>query len=414
MSNLINKTGLKKFADGFWTKIKGRYDVAFKGVTLTDDKELKFTKIVGTDTVDVSLEKYARLQDRNKFEKDVSVDDANFYNNASLGDITGTVNSAQRTLGARNLTSKMFTDGFVSTLRIHLDNSHTGDSFSVHLWEIKKGADKGADRTISKFKSGESFAVKEVDGQKYVDIPINKEYTYDTYFLFRSGDTARVKAIRNIPPSKANDVMNLIDRTPPPTGTNQALDLSNQDETETAYVEIFGRIGIVDLNKKIEKVSADSSLYVLKSETTDGTGQGEKAGKVVKLGADGKLHSSLMPAIALNEFFSVTADTWNETALNNTTYQNGDVIFHTNTQKRYLCVDTRQPFDNGRFVELNSKDGVVQSVNGKVGAVELELLSTTSEVKLTIGNAGSGTPVEKVIPIISDAEITEILDSLPQ
>lgn len=315
MSNLINKTGLKKFADGFWTKIKGRYDVAFKGVTLTDDKELKFTKIVGTDTVDVSLEKYARLQDRNKFEKDVSVDDANFYNNASLGDITGTVNSAQRTLGARNLTSKMFTDGFVSTLRIHLDNSHTGDSFSVHLWEIKKGADKGADRTISKLKSGESFTVTQVGDKKYVDIAINKEYADDTYFLFRSGDTAAVKAIRNIPSNKANDVMNLVDTTPP-SEADQALDLNNQIQTETAYVEIFGRIGIKDLNSKINQLQA------------------------------------------------------------------------------------------------NSKDGVVSTVNDKTGAITLGLEATENKFKLNITSDGSTVATE--VDIISDGEITEILNALPQ
>lgn len=410
MSNLINKTGLKKFADGFWTKIKGRYDNAFVGAEIpTTEKKIRFTKADNT-TKDVDLTAYARLQDRNKFEKDVSVDDANFYNNASLGDITGTVNSAQRTLGARNLTSKMFTDGFVSTLRIHLDNSHTGNSFSVHLWEIKKGANKGADRTISKFKSGESFDVKEVDGQKYVDIPINKEYTYDTYFLFRSGDTARVKAIRNIPPSKANDVMNLIDRTPPPTGTDQALDLSNQDETETAYVEIFGRIGIVDLNKKIEKVSTDSSLYVKHSETTDGTGQETKAGKVLKLDNNGKINSDLLPAVAINEFISVSGATWQESIITRE-YQNGDVIFHEDTQKRYLCVDRTKDFNNGRFVELNSKDGVVQSVNGKVGAVELNLEATDDKFKLKISGTG-GEEVVKEIPMISEQDITDILSRL--
>ncbi|WP_308000889.1 hypothetical protein [uncultured Clostridium sp.] len=411
MSNLINKTGLQKFATKLWAKIKDRYDDAFVNAEIpATEKKITFTRANST-TKDVSLEKYARLQDRNKFEKDVSVDDADFYNNSSLGDIDGTVNSAQRTLGARNLTSKMFTDGFVSTLRIHLDNSHTGSQMRVHLWEIKKRAEKQADRTMSKLKDGESFAVKEVDGQKYVDVPINKEYADDIYFLFRSGDTAAVKAIRNIPSNKANDVMNLVDTTPP-TGADQALDLRNQIETETAYVEIFGRIGIVDLNKKIEKVSADSSLYVKHTDCINGTEQGDKAGKVVKLGADGKLHSSLMPAIALNEFFPVTANTWNEAALNNITYQNGDIIYHTNTQKRYLCINKNASFED-RFVELNSKDGVVQSVNGKVGAVELNLEATDDKFKLKISGTG-GEEVVKEIPMISEQEITEILDSLPQ
>lgn len=414
MSNLINKTRLQKFAEGFWTKIKGRYDKAFKEATITEktntEKKITFTRISGTDPVDVSLQDYARLSDRNKFEKDVSVDDANFYNNASLGDITGTVNSAQRTLGARNLTSKMFTDGFVSTLRIHLDNSHNGSQMRVHLWEIKKRAEKQADRTMSKLKDGESFAVKEVDGQKYVDVPINKEYADDIYFLFRSGDTAAVKAIRNIPSNKANDVMNLVDTTPP-TGADQALDLRNQVQDTTAYVEIFGRIGIKDLNSKINQIQADGSNYVLKSETTATGGETQYANKVVKLDEHGKLNKNMLPSIAVNDYFSV--DSFTNEQLRTLTYENGDVVFDRATQKRYLCINKDTTNSTTEFVELNSRDGVVQSVNGKVGAVELDLLSTTSEVKLTIGN-GSGTPVEKVIPIISDDEITEILNALPQ
>ena len=39
MSNLINKTGLKKFADGFWTKIKGRYDNAFVNAEIPETEK---------------------------------------------------------------------------------------------------------------------------------------------------------------------------------------------------------------------------------------------------------------------------------------------------------------------------------------------------------------------------------------
>nr|DAD97911.1 MAG TPA: hypothetical protein [Siphoviridae sp. ctqrl18] len=413
MSNLINKTGLKKFADGFWTKIKGRYDNAFVGATITTkaetDKKIKFTKASGGATVDVSLADYARLSDRNAFEKDVSVDDADSYNNATLGSITGTVNPMDRTLGARNLTSKMFTDGFVSTLRIHLDSSHTERQMLVHLWEIKKGANKEADRTISKLKNGDSFTVTEVDGKKYVDVSINKKYEKDTYFLFRSGNPAVVKAISGIPSDKAKDVMNLVSTTPP-NEADRNLDLRNQVQDITAYVEIFGRIGIKDLNSKINQLQVDGSKYVLKSETT-ATGGTDNANKVVKLDEQGKLSENMLPAIALNEFFSVTAATWNEAALSGTTYQNGDIIYHTNTQKRYLCINKNETFEN-RFVELNSKDGVVQSVNGKVGAITLGLEATDDKFKLNITSGGSTVTTE--VDIISDDEITEILNALPQ
>lgn len=419
MSKLINQSRLQQFATKLWDKIKGRYDDAFINAEITestaDEKKLKFTKIKGGDKVEVNLKDYARLQDRNEFKKDVSVDDADFYNNASLGSVTGTVDPTRRTLGARNLTSKMFTDGFVSTLRIHLDNSHAGNSFLVHLWEIKKGENKEADRTISKLKDGESFTITQVGDKKYVDIAINKKYTEDTYFLFRSSNRAVVKAISNIPSDKANDVMNLVDTTPP-TEADQPLDLNRQNQTETAYVEIFGRIGIVDLSKKLKEVEDASGTYVKHSECTVQGGQATYAGKVVKLGADGKLDNSLMPKIALNEYYEVTEFT--HAALGGITYENGDVVVvnnagNPNNGKRYLCIKKDKNTNDltEGFVELNSKDGVVTSVNDLRGAINLDLVAEVEKIKLNIAS-GSQT-VTKELPIITTDEIDAIITALP-
>ena len=45
MSNLINKTGLQKFATKLWAKIKDRYDNAFVDAEIpTAEKKIKFTK----------------------------------------------------------------------------------------------------------------------------------------------------------------------------------------------------------------------------------------------------------------------------------------------------------------------------------------------------------------------------------
>lgn len=414
MSNLINKTRLQKFATDFWAKIKDRYDGTFKDATITasteTEKKITLTR-VNDQTKEISLADYARLQDRNEFKKDVSVDDADFYNNATLGSMTGTVDPTNRTLGARNLTSKMFTDGFISTLRIHLDSSNTGTDFVVHLWEIKKGNSKQEDRTISKLKHGERLTVTQVGNEKYVDIAINKKYEEDTYFLFRSGNPAVVKAISNIPPSKANDVMNLVDTTPP-DGVGQALDLNNQRENETAYVEIFGRIGIKDLNSKINQLQADGSKYVLQSETTATGGTGS-ANKVARLGGDGKLDANMLPAIAINEYFTATDFTHAELA--KLTFQNGDVVVVTksNKVKRYLCVDKEHNTTDLRnaFVELNDKSGVVTGVEGRTGNVTLALETTDDKFRLKI-NGDGGAEVVKELDIISEADINSIISGL--
>ena len=91
MSKLINKTRLERFATGLWAKIKERYDVAFKNATISpgtgNEKHITFERINGQTPLKVSLEDYARLQDRNEFKKDVSVNDAANIHNTHIGTV---------------------------------------------------------------------------------------------------------------------------------------------------------------------------------------------------------------------------------------------------------------------------------------------------------------------------------------
>ena len=400
MSNLINKTRLQKFAEGFWTKIKGRYDVAFKNATLTDDKKLKFTKIAGADTVDVDLADYARLQDRNEFKKDVSVDDAGYADNSKMGQATSTVNPSQRTIGARNLSSALFTDGFVSKLRVYVEDSVTIEPY-IHIWAINKNSTKTQDTTNKKLE-GRRVSVQGTAGNKYIDIPINETFTNDVYFILRTSESLNFKAINNIPHSFADDVINLVPTTPPESGT---LDWGNAITTTTGKFELYGRMGIVDLNKKIEKVSADGSLYVKQDEVSITS----EANKVVRLGADGKLDKDMLPSIAINEYFEIT-DFTNQ-ALQGKRYENGDVAVVTGTGKRYLCINKGTSNATTEFIELNSKDGAVLSVNGRSGAVELNLEATDDKFKLKISGTG-GAEVVKELDIISEADINSIISGL--
>lgn len=418
MSKLINKTRLQKFATDFWTKIKVRYDDAFVGAEIpATEKKIKFTKAGGGDKVDVSLADYARLQDRNKFKQDVSVNDAGNINNLHIGEINGNT-SNNRILGFRGLTNKVFVDKYVEKLVIYMSSDlAAGIQVPTKTWIIKKGATTADDRVVKALHTGggtnlqvETFMDNGVE-RKCIQIPVGEEFSEEVYFMVKCPNHA-LQVCHNIKTQYRDDTINMSQE--PSSAAGSSIDFRTNEPQNTVIMHLVGRESISSLAEKIRKTQADGSNYVLKSETTDIGGSNQYAGKVVKLDGQGKLSESMLPAIALNEFISVSAQTWGEEALNGKEYQNGDVIFHEATQKRYLCVDKTKPFADGRFVELNSKDGVVSTVNGKTGAVELNLLSTTSEVKLTIGNAGSGTPVEKVIPIISDSEITEILDSLPQ
>lgn len=409
MSKLINKTRLQKFATDLWTKIKRRYDNAFVAAEITAgteaEKKIKFTKAGGGVKAEVDLQDYARLQDRNEFKKDVSVDDAGYADNSKMGKATSTVDPSQRTIGARNLSSALFTDRYVSKLRVYVEDSVTTDPH-IHIWAINKNATKAQDTTNKKLAGG-NVPVQGEAGNKYIDIPINETFTNDVYFVLRTSGSLNFKAIDNIDPSFAGDVINLVDRTPP-NEANSPLIWDGANTTKTGKFELYGRIGIVDLNKKIEKVSSDSSLYVKQDEVSVTS----VANKVVRLGADGKLDSNMLPSVAIGEYFEI--DAFTDDALRGLNhYENGDTVVvtgSTDTGARYLCINKG---GNGlthltdAFIKLNDKNGVVTSVNEKTGAIVLGIASTTDKLQLKVNDE-----IKSEVEIISDDDIDTIINGL--
>ena len=415
MSKLINKTRLERFATGLWAKIKERYDVAFKNATISpgtgNEKHITFERINGQTPLKVRLEDYARLQDRNEFKKDVSVNDAANINNTHIGTVNGAM-SRDRFLAYRGLTSKSFIDGYVHSIIVYIDGSVQNDTASTwKVWAINKKQNKNSDTINTLLHTAYQGAVEtlNIDGtdRKIVRIPVDRTFNEEVYFLLRT-TTQNIQAMTQISSQYIEDVINVPhDQSSTP---NANVNYNDNATNNTITMHLVGRESIKSLSEKLDKVNADGGLYVKHSETVN-TGGTNNANKVVKLDGQGKLSESMLPAIAINEFISVSGATWQESIITSE-YQNGDVIFHENTQKRYLCVDKTKPFANGRFVELNSKDGVVQSVNGKVGAVELSLEATDDKFKLKIN--GTGGEVVKELDMISEQDITDILDSLPQ
>ncbi len=411
MPKLINKTRFTKFANDLWDKIKNRYDETFKDARITAktdaEKKITFTK-VNNQTKDVSLDDYARLSDKNDFEKDVTSNIGMVDGTLKLGSINGSLNQ-NRVSGYRSVTTKSFVDGYVNHLVVLADeNLSVGTSTVWTVWAVEKKENRRDDVVYKKYDDI-TTNVKDVsiNGTSYrsVELPINEKFDKEIYFIVGCDQRRGYKVI-NLNAENQNDNVVNVSTRPGGAGSN----ISWEEVTNNvAVILLYGRESISSLSEKINKANSDSSLYVKHSDCTVQGGNGN-AGKVAKLGDDGKLSESMLPAIALNEFFPVTANTWNESALNNITYQNGDIIYHTNTQKRYLCINRSETFAN-RFVELNSKDGVVSTVNDKTGAVVLNLETTENLLKLKIGN-GSGTDVEKSVDIISDAEIDAIINGL--
>lgn len=411
MSKLINKTRLQKFATDFWAKIKGRYDETFKDATITEktnrEKKITFTKVNNT-TKDVSLEAYARLSDKNDFEKDVTSNIGMTDSTLKFGNINGNHNQ-NRTSGHRGITSKLFVDGYIDHITVLADETQTvGDNTTWTVWAVKKEANRTADRVHKRYSRTANIKSITIKGVAYnaVDLPINESFSEEVYFIVRC-EGRPYKVINLSPENQSDDVVN-VSVAPGDTGSIISWE---RVQNNIAVMFLVGRESIKSLSEKLDKVNADGGLYVKQDEVSTTS----VANKVVRLDGQGKLDKDMLPSIAINEYFEIT-DFTNQ-ALQGKRYENGDVAVVTgsgaNSGKRYLCINKGTSNATTEFIELNSKDGSVLSVNGRTGAVELNLEATDDKFKLKISGTG-GNEVVKEIPMISDQDITDILDSLPQ
>lgn len=413
-SKLITQSGLNHFATKFWDKIKNKYDRTFKDASITDDKKLIFTKVSDTDPLEVNLKDYARLTDKNNFKHDVSADDVVTLNNRHIGSQFWTT-SRERSLGFRQLTTNSFSDGYVDHIRIYMPNDiNSGTNSTWFVWAIKKGANgKDGDTVAEVIHRSKELSVNSITEnsteKKFVKIPINKSFENDTYFIVRC-TTHNVEVVSEIKNEYTADVVNM-NGAQPPMNKGELINWNsgaNVPNNNTVVMHLFGRESIGSLHDKINKLNSDSDLYVKQSEVSPTA----SPNKVVRLDNSGKLDKNMLPSIAINEYFPINE--FSDTGLRDITYENGDVVVVNSTGKKYLCIKKDKNASTNSisdFIELNSKDGSVVSVNEKTGAVVLNLVATENSLKLTIGN-GTGDAVEKIVPIVTEGDIDSIIEGL--
>lgn len=410
MSKLINKTRFTKFANDLWTKIKNRYDGTFKDAAISEssstDKKITFTKVDNT-IKDVSLADYARLQDRNEFKQDVSVDDGAIDTTLKCGTLNGNHN-LNRVSGHRSITTKAFVDGYIKHLIVLADETQAvGETSNWEIWAIKKGTTRADDRVAEKItKNNVVIKSMPINGtaQKVVELPIDKKFSNEVYFLVRCVGK-NYKVINIATENQNDDCINL--SNPPGNNENDTIEWGTNAKDNIAVIFLVGRESIKSLSEKLDKVNSDGGLYVKQDEVSTTS----VANKVVRLDGQGKLDKDMLPSIAINEYFEITA--FNHATLQSQRYENGDIVVVNSTGKRYLCINKDKNPSNltEGFIELNDKDGVVTGVNGRTGAVELNLEATDDKFKLKISGTG-GEEVVKELDIISEADINSIIDGL--
>ena len=404
-NNIVKQSQLKEIIDYSWTKTKERYDNAFVDAEIpATEKKITFRKANNT-TKDVNLTDYARLQDKNNFKQDVSVNNAANINNTHIGTVNGAM-SRDRFLAYRGLTSKSFIDGYVHSIIVYIDGSVQNDTASTwKVWAINKKQNKNSDTINTLLHTSYQGAVEtlNIDGtdRKIVRIPVDRTFNEEVYFLLRT-TTQNIQAMTQISSQYIEDVINVPhDQSSTP---NENVNYNDNATNNTITMHLVGRESIKSLSEKLDKVNADGGLYVKKEEVSTTS----VANKVVRLGADGKLDKGMVPSIAINDYFTVS--TFNDVQLRTITYENGDIVVATDTSKRYLCINKGTSNATTEFIELNSKDGIITSINGYRPGADGNIVVTATQnrtgITMTFGSTG-GTPVT-VATYMTDQEVTEI------
>ncbi len=125
---------------------------------------------------------------------------------------------------------------------------------------------------------------------------------------------------------------------------------------------------------------------------------GTASGNIPVLGADGKLDTSVIPAIALSDIFTVE----NEAEMLELTAQTGDVAIRTDENKTYI-LSAEPASQKLNWKQMLTPTAPVQSVNGKTGVVTLtaeDVGATDENVDVTPMSAA-----DNAIPLVAATQM---------
>lgn len=443
MSHLVKQSQLKEILEHSWRQTKDRYDGAFVDAEIpTTDKQITFTKVNNTKK-NVSLADYARLQDKNNFKQDVSADNVGIANNKYMGSAIS-FDSRDRSLGFRQLTTSAFVDGYVDHIKVYVDNTNNAATSTWKVWAITKGANgKESDRVGRVIYPTKSLKVNTITEnateKKFVIIPIKESFANETYFIVKCS-THKLEVTQSIKVEHQEDVVNL-NNSQPPDEANSVINWAANAKSNTAIMYLYGRESIGSLSEKIDAVKSGQVLSVNtqrpdangnitigisnipnlqeeldkkvpKTDLVATGGTAAEQNKVPKLDANGKLHTSFIPEIAITRVKTAANEEEAKRLIGEGEdhLQTGDVVVLENTKKAYMYKGNNTSNFANDFLELTMGNGTVKSVSGGtpdangnvvVGVVE----GGATGITMSFGNGG--TPVT-VATYMTAQEVTEI------
>ena len=153
------------------------------------------------------------------------------------------------------------------------------------------------------------------------------------------------------------------------------LVLKNSGATEGTFTKFT--VNEKGLVVKSELLTADDIPQLTLAKIADaGTAAardvGTKAGNLIELNAKGKIDKKYLPAIAITEPFAVSS----EEEMLALTAQKGDVAIRSDESRTYILKEA-PPSVKENWLELQTPDCKILSVNGQIGAVVL----TTADIE---------------------------------
>ena len=424
--NVVNYEKLKEILRELWNRIKDQF---IKSASL-DGNTLKIEKENG-NTVDVDLEPILRadnisydnsntalgldnVQDVLEFlEKDKASLSKNnvFVGTNTFSDVkllgkntfvetdgywqTG-FHPTDRYCGYRSVSTHSdgaSTPKYVSAIRIDVNEGlDVGDTVGgVHIVEVEKKTSKLTDIVGDKITEGGSFIVeKDSRGQKVIYVPVEKEYTKDTYFLIGQAGLSQMAqtCYLNVPDDES--INKLMFNDLPATGqplnhnyginwvirhglTNDTIDVREELKSLNNKITNAGSGTVTSVNGQTPNDQGEVTVGITNIQGLQDTLNnkvntsevGNENNKIPQLN-NGKLVDDIIPELAITRIVDATDQADALAKVNSRDIQVGDSVRLTGEENKVYQYTGKEPgVFTDRFIEISLGDATVRTVNGE-------------------------------------------------
>ena len=366
MSKIVKHNEFKKVIDALWEKSKDVYSYFWEACKYFEKDKASLNK----DNVFVGKNTFNEV---NLIGKNAFVE--------SIGNIQGTGHKNNVYCGNREVSTHKNTPPqgkqYVSALKIRiLDSVNIGDTVSgICVAEVEKITNRVDDIVRKTIVSNGTFIVEEdANYDKCIYVPVQKEYSNDTYFLI--GQKGAKSDLREYHLNNPSQCINGLDIDSLPTEGSQL-----NHNSGSGWLIIHSLVSDeINVREKLNSISSNLDNKVDQNQLTTTS----KANGVVQLNAQGKIDSSMLGAITTNDVHVVADENEANNMVTQGTANKGDIFLLRDTKKSYMYTNTTGNDFATRFSELTVATGTLFSVNN-VSNSSGHITLRASDIDATVG-----------------------------